>query len=98
MPYLNTPIYTAMHIYSIESKVTKQSDGEVWQYLTTFINFQVYKVYVTHCSIKFTVQQKLWMLTSMQNVLYVMVPAETKQVFVIMMLVQYLHLWNVPDN
>jgi hypothetical protein len=39
MPYLNTPIYTVMHIYSIESKVTKQSDGVVWQYLTIFIIF-----------------------------------------------------------
>jgi hypothetical protein len=39
MPYLNTPIYTVMHIYSKESIVTIQSDGEVWQYLTIFYKF-----------------------------------------------------------
>jgi hypothetical protein len=39
MMYLNTPIYTAMCVHSLESKVTKQSDGEIWQYLPIFINF-----------------------------------------------------------
>ena len=39
MLYLNTPIYPAMRMYREESKVTKQFDGVVWQYLPIFINF-----------------------------------------------------------
>lgn len=47
MKHLNTPIYTAMRMYSIGSKVTKQSNDEVWQYLYFYKFLDLKGIYIT---------------------------------------------------